>query len=517
MRLLAVLGAMLAATGARAAGGGTSGAEFLRVAMGARPAALGESFVGLADDVSTVAWNPAGLGRLESVEFAAMHLSYLADASYEFLAACMPAGKLGTVALSGAYIGVKPFDSTISPFDPAGAGVPQGEAMDAFGAVSWGVPMAALVRDSEGVKDVYLGVSAKFIYRSLGGYDNAGTTESFTAFAAAADLGVFYQWKPEVGLGASVQNVGSKVRFLGDEDDSLPTIVRAGASWRAMQTQSLKLLLLAEGMKPLDQDGGTFESGTWGGGGAEFVIADMLALRAGFRQGPDGARVVGGAGFTLGSIGVDYAFVPISDLGAAGMQGHRMGLRMRMGGYAARRLPAPLDLKAASLPNSVTHLKWEPVAGAAGYHLELLKPGAKAHSRLTKEPRAAPEISLRGLKAGNEYGITVIPVDGGGREGRKAELTFVPRIFEVLPPAKLTGSFSNGAVKLTWTAGENAVGYHVYLRQSGGKWKQVTKNPRRAASVTLRGFKAGTYQFAVRSVDPKGKMSKARATSVMVE
>ena len=36
---------------------------FLRIASGARPAGMGESFVALADDATATHWNPAGLGR----------------------------------------------------------------------------------------------------------------------------------------------------------------------------------------------------------------------------------------------------------------------------------------------------------------------------------------------------------------------------------------------------------------------------------------------------------------------
>ncbi|MBI5242711.1 MAG: hypothetical protein HY922_03375, partial [Elusimicrobia bacterium] len=54
--LLAIL-----ACPASAAGPGTSAATFLSLGFGARPLALGESFVALADDASALHYNPAGL------------------------------------------------------------------------------------------------------------------------------------------------------------------------------------------------------------------------------------------------------------------------------------------------------------------------------------------------------------------------------------------------------------------------------------------------------------------------
>ena len=49
---------------AAAVGPASSGAEALLLAVGPRPVALGESFVGLADDASAITYNPAGLARL---------------------------------------------------------------------------------------------------------------------------------------------------------------------------------------------------------------------------------------------------------------------------------------------------------------------------------------------------------------------------------------------------------------------------------------------------------------------
>ena len=47
---------------AYSAGPGTSAATFLNLGFGARPLALGESFVAVADDAAALHYNPAGLG-----------------------------------------------------------------------------------------------------------------------------------------------------------------------------------------------------------------------------------------------------------------------------------------------------------------------------------------------------------------------------------------------------------------------------------------------------------------------
>ncbi len=40
-----------------ALGGGTSNADFLKIGVGARPEAMGEAFIGVADDANAVFWN----------------------------------------------------------------------------------------------------------------------------------------------------------------------------------------------------------------------------------------------------------------------------------------------------------------------------------------------------------------------------------------------------------------------------------------------------------------------------
>src|SRR5687767_5725272 len=47
---------------------GTSGAAFLKIAPGARPVGMGEAFTGVADDIHSVYFNPAGLAMIHKPE-----------------------------------------------------------------------------------------------------------------------------------------------------------------------------------------------------------------------------------------------------------------------------------------------------------------------------------------------------------------------------------------------------------------------------------------------------------------
>ena len=50
------------------AGVGTTAGQFLRVGLGARAVGLGGAFSALADDVTAIYWNPAGLAQIENRE-----------------------------------------------------------------------------------------------------------------------------------------------------------------------------------------------------------------------------------------------------------------------------------------------------------------------------------------------------------------------------------------------------------------------------------------------------------------
>ena len=50
-------------------GSGTAVFPLLKIGQGPRAAAMGESFIGLADDATAVYWTPAGLSQLKRYEF----------------------------------------------------------------------------------------------------------------------------------------------------------------------------------------------------------------------------------------------------------------------------------------------------------------------------------------------------------------------------------------------------------------------------------------------------------------
>ena len=89
---------------ALASGGGSSGAEFVKIGVGARPAGMGEAFVAAAKDINAAYWNPAGLASIDRTEASFMHMAYLADISYENIAVGGPINRLSGWAASVSYL-----------------------------------------------------------------------------------------------------------------------------------------------------------------------------------------------------------------------------------------------------------------------------------------------------------------------------------------------------------------------------------------------------------------------------
>ncbi len=69
-----------------------SGCElsFLDIGAGARPRALGNAFVAIADDANAVFWNPSGITTLGKIEMTLMHSSLFFGTTYDYLSVALP-------------------------------------------------------------------------------------------------------------------------------------------------------------------------------------------------------------------------------------------------------------------------------------------------------------------------------------------------------------------------------------------------------------------------------------------
>ncbi|MDZ7623897.1 MAG: PorV/PorQ family protein [Ignavibacteriaceae bacterium] len=64
---------------------GISTAQFLKIGVGGRAAALGEAFIAISDDASALYWNPAGLSQFNKNQVIISHNIWVADINHDFI------------------------------------------------------------------------------------------------------------------------------------------------------------------------------------------------------------------------------------------------------------------------------------------------------------------------------------------------------------------------------------------------------------------------------------------------
>lgn len=131
------------------------------------------------------------------------------------------------------------------------------------------------------------------------------TIDDISANATAFDLGLLTSLPIQgVTLGATIQNLGNRLKFIQDSD-RLPLIYKFGVAY----SQPNRLTLAVDLSKPIDN---RFRVNA----GGEFVLMKTLALRGGYNSSNElDNGFTGGAGVRIRSISIDYAFVPFGVLG----------------------------------------------------------------------------------------------------------------------------------------------------------------------------------------------------------
>lgn len=296
---------LLLVAGLFAKGPGTTTASFLKIAIGARNIAMGETGA-VSNDVNALYWNPAGLSLIKSKHFSFMHAFWLEDISYEFFGIGYPTG-IGVFGLGLYYLHMtpiqkydrhdRPLNETYRPSDLA---------------VTICYARKLLIAH----RILNIGLNLKYISSRL-------DDETPPASAFAVDLGSIYQFTTiPLSVGLTLQNMGTEMKFIR-ESDPLPMNIKLGCSYLLLTYPFSHLLVSLDINKPIDNDIhiniGTEYS-------HKFGRDILLALRVGYKTNTRGHGVIygltAGVGFSFKGYSLDYAFVPYSELGNT----HRISL-----------------------------------------------------------------------------------------------------------------------------------------------------------------------------------------------
>jgi hypothetical protein len=499
------LAALLAAAPAlaRADGNGTSGADFLKIGMGARPAAMGGAYGAVADDADATRWNPAGLALLDRNEIDVMHLAYLADISYESVAVGGPLSRLSGWGLSLDYLWQPPFDSTNNDFgqptDSAGTGY------DFAAGASYGYNFGNYHTSDFNISNISGGVTLRVVQEMLSGVK---------ADALYGDVGMVAEIFDGFRAALVVQNLGTTITFVSVAAPP-PTNAKLGLAWKMHINDTNSLLLAYDVNHQIDMTDTDYQS-WYQDLGLEYTLFNLLSLRGGWGFGTALGGLTAGAGFHWQGMGLDYAFVPYGDLGYT----HRVSLSYQFGGTMARpdvaAPDAPTGLRGIS-GDQLVSLSWDksPEKDVIGYNVYYSGVSGKDYVRTNEKPelnKTSLEVRLTNDK---DYYFVVTAVNAGGKESEySAEITLRPHApSRPAAPRALKTEVQGRTVTLTWHGVEDAqvVGYNVYFTKEPGKnYRKLTKAaPLTDPECRLRGLNAGSsYYFVITSVTKDGLESE---------
>ncbi len=315
---------------------GTASLQFLKLGVDARAIGMGEAYVPVTDDISSVFWNPAGLGMTTSSQAFYSHTNWPADIYHEFVAASYNSG-ISTFAISGSFLHMSEMDETTEEeFGPTGRTFRSSDlSVGLTYAVAW-------------TSQFNFGVTVKYLREDL--------YEDISVNSYAVDIGSIYNtnWN-NLKIGMTLRNFGPDVKFTvdndgdGSEDEDpfdlldndndglidedkeelgykIPLNFSLGASMDLFKNDNSYLLASAQLDNVVDR------SETWNAG-LEYKIS-VLFLRGGYQFNYDTNGFTAGFGVMLPTdlavYHVDYAYTDMGYLTEDFVHGaHRVSLKMK--------------------------------------------------------------------------------------------------------------------------------------------------------------------------------------------
>ncbi|MBN1824249.1 MAG: PorV/PorQ family protein [Endomicrobiales bacterium] len=291
LRFLIILMIVCATLAAHRVFGAGEPGKFLSWGAGARSLGLANSFVGIADDVYAVYWNPAALGVLQHKEVGAFHAMLWEDTAYSFMGYAHPMLNKGTFAgsflrlYSGGAEKRDEYNVQIGSFDDQQLAVTLAYGTNVYRKLHWGM-------------------SAKYLNHTLDTFSQNGFT---------VDSGMYYPVNNSLSLGANVQNIIAG--YFSETDDKLPLVVRLGSGYKILGD---RLLIAVDVGRKL----GYGPALDFYSVGFETKFYEMIS----FRLGRNADEITTGFGINYKQMTFDYAMA-LHYLGPS----HRVSMNVKFG------------------------------------------------------------------------------------------------------------------------------------------------------------------------------------------
>ena len=259
----------------------TTSAAFLEIGPGARSLGMGSAYVSVANDASSLYWNPAGIVNVLKPEVQSFYTPWLVETQYYYNTAVVPMGQYGNLGFSFTAITMdEMMVRTVQDPEPS----EYGQKFDA-GNISMGIAYAKKLTDR-----FSFGFQTKFIQESIW---------QMSAQGFAVDIGTLFITKRDLRIGMSVSNFGGKLGMEGnntlvdiDVDENiygnndridgnlgtakwpLPLLFRFGLSREFTFASNMKCLFAVDAIHPNNNP-------EYLNIGLEYSAMDMVFLRVG--------------------------------------------------------------------------------------------------------------------------------------------------------------------------------------------------------------------------------------------
>jgi len=262
---------------------GTTAVPFLGISVGPRATAMGGAFTALAEDATTLYYNPGGISRLKKSQFLVSHTEWLLGTDFNWVGLVLNLDGTNAIGLSFTQLDFGE-EKVTTVLQPEGTGQTWG-AMDLVLAASY----------ARSLTDRFsIGGSVKYIQEKI-------WNENASAFALDVGL-LFVTQFNDMKLGMSISNFGTDIRMDGKElmhridldeeaighnetivsklkTDSwpLPLFFRVGLAMDVLRLGTSRLTLAADALRPSDNTE-TLNLG------AEFGWNNLLFVRGGYKS-----------------------------------------------------------------------------------------------------------------------------------------------------------------------------------------------------------------------------------------
>ncbi|MDR2900990.1 MAG: UPF0164 family protein [Treponema sp.] len=273
----------------------------LNVPMGGKSEAMGTSFTAVADDLSFIAWNPAGSSMMLNTGLGFFHNNWIADTNVEGIVYTSRVKDLGFAA-AGKWL-YAPF----TEYNLFGDRVSMGYYTEAVGTLN----ISYNLFSGYYFTGISLGLNVKGAFRSVPDFAEnndtvvEGSGMSQSAASIMADFGAltrfnllkFYNSRERnTSLGIVIRNMG-----LPSMEDPLPTVISAGLAYKPFRPMQLAF----DFSIPLNMADPSLSEKPYWSVGLSAAVANFLSLRAGLLSKTGNARVTVGTEVILQNISLD--------------------------------------------------------------------------------------------------------------------------------------------------------------------------------------------------------------------